>query len=248
MKKQQNTPTAGEHERKEPTDVPKADLAAEEHKSEKLVDAWGMSEVIEKVQSHTRGMLDEHLYRKSSVLVPLLLNEKGKLSVLFEKRAHKVKQPGDICFPGGRIEAGDNSAWETAVRETSEELRIQREDVQWIGDLDYLVHHDRSIIYPYVGLIHGQDKFEPNPDEVAEVFCIELEELLQARVEHYQLTFRPEPDVNFPYHLIHNGVNYSWRMSASQTPFYRIGERVIWGMTARILKHFIEVVNKASMS
>lgn len=243
MKEQKSAPATGEHKLKELANAPES---VGEQKPEKLANAWGLPDVVRKVQSHSRGMLDEHLYRKSSVLVPLLLNEKGNVAVLFEKRAHKVRQPGDICFPGGKLDAGDANAWEAARRETSEELRIPKESIHWVSELDYLIHHDRSIVYPYTGMIHGYHRFDPNPDEVAEVFCIELDELLQAKAEYHQLSFKPDPDATFPFHLIQNGANYSWRVSTFPTPFYYVGGRVIWGMTARILSHFLEIIRKES--
>ena len=63
-----------------------------------------------------------------AVLIPFVTTEEGK-ALLLEVRSQLVKQPGEICFPGGRVEAGETPA-ETAVRETCEELGLKPEDIE----------------------------------------------------------------------------------------------------------------------
>jgi 8-oxo-dGTP pyrophosphatase MutT (NUDIX family) len=67
-----------------------------------------------------------------AVLIPFVTTEEGK-ALLLEVRSQLVKQPGEICFPGGRVEAGETPA-ETAVRETCEELGLKPEDIEVISE------------------------------------------------------------------------------------------------------------------
>lgn len=77
----------------------------------------------------------------AAVLVPLIDTKQGP-AVLFEVRAAGLGwQPGDVCFPGGRYECGDDSFAKTAVRETCEELGITEDKIELCGELDYLVTH-----------------------------------------------------------------------------------------------------------
>src|SRR5690625_6241933 len=75
-------------------------------------------------------------------------------------------QPGDICFPGGKIDQSDRTAKHTAIRETSEELGIPATHIYDIIPLDYIVSHFGRIIYPYMGRVINYGQMSPNPYEV----------------------------------------------------------------------------------
>ena len=88
-------------------------------------------------------------YFVSAVLLPILEIEEQK-SILFEIRSeHLDRQPGEICFPGGKVEEGETPR-ETAVRETSEELGISPGSIDILGPLDILVAPLGTVIYPYI--------------------------------------------------------------------------------------------------
>ena len=75
-----------------------------------------------------------------------------------------TKQGGDVCFPGGRYECGDDSFAKTAVRETCEELGITEDKIELCGELDYLVTHMGPIIHPFVGRLANEVKLDCNSD------------------------------------------------------------------------------------
>ena len=84
--------------------------------------------------------------------VPLVRGEEG-LSLLYEVRSHTMRrQPGEICFPGGRME-GAESPEECALRETWEELAIPASAVQVLGPLDFIAHRAGRAVYPILGLV-----------------------------------------------------------------------------------------------
>lgn len=128
----------------------------------------------------------------AAVLVPLIDTKQGP-AVLFEVRAAGLGwQPGDVCFPGGRYECGDDSFAKTAVRETCEELGITEDKIELCGELDYLVTHMGPIIHPFVGRLANEVKLDCNSDEVAEIFTVPLNFLLvsEPRVAHMELANR----------------------------------------------------------
>ena len=113
-----------------------------------------------------------------AVLVPLVERPEG-LCLLYEVRADTLgRQPGEVCFPGGRLE-GAESPEECALRETWEELGIPREKIRILGRLDFVAHRANFILHPVLALVEEEavDGLHLNPDEVAEVFQVPLEHL-----------------------------------------------------------------------
>lgn len=178
---------------------------------------------------------------QSAVLVPLI-EQDGSLSVLFEQRAlHLRRQPGEIGFPGGRIDPQDIDPQAAAIREACEELGIDADQIEIVGPLDYVVTAFQ-IVYPFVGRIKRPEHIRPNPEEVAEVFLVPLEKLRTARPELHFVDVRMEPPDDFPFERIPNGRDYKWRSGQIPEYFYEYEGRVIWGLTARILHHFLTLI------
>lgn len=207
---------------------------------------WQQGDWILRVQARLhhrkRGLLGR--YQKTSVLVPLVLLENGEMGVVFEERSHTMRrQPGEISFPGGHFEEGkDEDEQETAVRETSEELGIARQGIQILGELDVFAPFTGLLVYPYVGLLTPYPALAPNPAEVERIFVIELSRLLEVKPEVFTVPLKPDPPADFPYHLIPNGRDYAWRTSKTEQWFYEMDGQVIWGLTARILTHFLDLL------
>ena len=199
--------------------------------------------IQKRLEEHARGLMDQDKATKTAVLIPLIKNKNNQWSVIFQKRSNQLKrQPGEISFPGGHWEEEDGDEWITAQRETSEELQIPMDSITRLGELDILYTQARLIIYPYVGVITYDQEIIPNPREVEELIEIELSTLLQTQPKVYDVTFRVEPSEDFPYHLIPQGKDYPWRAGKVSQLFYEIDGVVIWGLTAKILSHFLELV------
>ena len=121
---------------------------------------------------------------EAAVLVPLI-DRSGQVQVLFTQRtAHLDDHAGQISFPGGRVEAGDASREQTALRETEEEIGLASGSVAVIGRLpDYEIPSGFRIT-PVVGWIEPPFALKPDPFEVAAVFEAPLDYFLEAA--HYQ--------------------------------------------------------------
>lgn len=201
-----------------------------------------MQNIKNKLLRRKTGILDDQGLLAHAVLIPLISADGGP-SVLFEVRSHSLKeQPGEICFPGGHCEDGDGSPRDTALRETCEELRINRSDLDVWGPLDVLITPHQLVIHPYVGLILEKEKIKPDPTEVEEVFVVPLQFFLETKPVIRLVDVVMQPGADFPYHLIPNGRDYNWRRGQYPVYFYHYENYLIWGLTARILYHFIEVI------
>lgn len=84
------------------------------------------------------------------------------------------RQPGEVCFPGGRVDKTDRDSKMTALRETREELGVDSGNIEQIFPLDFVVSPFGTIIYPYAGIIKDEVEIIPNPEEVAETFTVPL--------------------------------------------------------------------------
>ncbi|MFJ7638061.1 NUDIX hydrolase [Peribacillus sp. NPDC097264] len=199
-------------------------------------------EITKKLTLHTPVILGSGDFAKYAVLVPLIEKEDG-IHVLFEERSHQLRrQPGDICFPGGRIDHLDMDEQTAALRETYEELGVAKEDIYNVFPIDYLVSPFGMIVYPYVGFIRGDQPLAPNPSEVETVFTVPLSFFMEKPPEIYHVNFKVEPLENFPHDLVVGGENYKWQPRQTKEYFYQYEGRVIWGMTATILTHFIKIL------
>lgn len=175
----------------------------------------------------------------AAVLLPLVYTEQG-ICVLFEERAHTLRrQPGEICFPGGKYECSDNSFRATAVRETCEELGLTPKDITICGELDCLVTHNGPIIHPFIGLINDINKVVYNKSEVEGIFAVPLKILLEQVPQKGSVQLADHPGDDFPFDLVPQR-KHGWRMNKSYyVYFYRYENKVIWGLTARILYAFL---------
>ena len=127
---------------------------------------------------------DGHLWlrdreiRSAAVLVPVVKRKHG-LTVLFTRRtAHLNDHAGQISFPGGRSEPGDADAAETALREAAEEIGLAPAQVEVLGELPEYVTVTGYRVTPVVGLVTPPLELRLDEFEVAEVFEVPLEFLL----------------------------------------------------------------------
>lgn len=178
-----------------------------------------------------------------AVLVPLI-ERSGELSLLYEVRSAKLKrQPGEVCFPGGRMEPGESPV-ECALRETWEELGISREKIKIIAPLDYVYHRAGFLLYPILGQVMEEalDQLTPNPAEVAQTFLVSVEFLQSHPPKIYSYSTAPQVGSDFPYARIGFPNGYRWLAGVEEVPVYENQGPAIWGITGRITRGLIELV------
>jgi 8-oxo-dGTP pyrophosphatase MutT (NUDIX family) len=120
-------------------------------------------------------MLPEESLVAAAVLVPIVAHDEGLSLLLTLRTAHLSAHGGQISFPGGRADPVDADESATALREAEEEIGLGRAKVRPIGRLDTYVTRTGFRIYPLVGLLTPPLDLKPDPHEVAEVFEVPLD-------------------------------------------------------------------------
>lgn len=204
-----------------------------------------IDKIVNVVKERTPSLLGRGDFKRFSILLPLIKKD-NDVHILFEVRSNQLRrQPGEICFPGGKMDPTDRDERHTAIRETMEELGLKESDITNVSPLDYFVSPFGTIIYPFVGVINNPEEIHPNLAEVGEVFSVPLSFFQSNPPQIFKVKFHVEPEENFPFNDIIGGENYKWQVRGMDECFYYYEDRVIWGLTAGILKHFLEVIEKS---
>ncbi|MDY0395311.1 NUDIX hydrolase [Virgibacillus halophilus] len=200
------------------------------------------AQILDKISNRKPAMMGYDAFKKSAILLPLL-DIDGETHILFEVRSMSLRsQPGDICLPGGRMDQTDESAQYCAIRETTEELGISWLDIENLQPLDYIVSDFGRVIYPFAGVIKHPERIAPNPSEVGETFTVPLQFFLNNEPLKHLVKLQALPEEDFPYDLIVGGKDYNWQVRHIEELFYQYEDRTIWGLTAKILHHFVTLV------
>ena len=199
--------------------------------------------MLEKLRGRKPTLIDMESYRRSAVVIPLIETEKG-YEVLFEVRAIGLKhQPGEICFPGGGCDK-EEMPKTAARREICEELLISQAQIQIEAPMDIFVSRFNMVIYPYLGTLKDY-KWTFSADEVLEVFTVPLSYFLETEPKIYYNKVYTEPPENFPWDKVQGGYRYRWNTGTYPIVFYEYENRVIWGITARIMRSTAQRMREA---
>lgn len=193
-----------------------------------------------KAKLQNKSPMPVDVKNRFSVMIPLI-KRRGEIHLLFEKRALTLRnQPGEISFPGGRIEKNE-SPRDAAIRETCEELLIGDEDIEIYSEGDFLVNPYAAIIYTFIGEIK-KDFFEISPSraEVERIFTVPLKIFMENNPKSYSLNLKVNRSEDFPYHLIPNGESYKFKRGREEVLFYDYKGEIIWGFTAKMVRRFVE--------
>jgi 8-oxo-dGTP pyrophosphatase MutT (NUDIX family) len=180
-------------------------------------------ELVRLLGSREKVVLPSEGQTTAAVLVPLYRKE-NRYHVLLTKRSDQVEHhKGEISFPGGKMDPEDPDLEFCALRETAEEVGVAPDDVRILGELDdfYTVATNYRVA-PFVGLIPYPYPFRPSAREIAGLVTPPLDVFFDPSRRSEQIWHFQGQAVNV--------VSYAWE------------GHTIWGATARILKHFAELV------
>ncbi len=170
------------------------------------------------------GFNREHL-RPAAVLVPLMWAG-GEWHILYTRRGERVAHhKGQVAFPGGATDPGDESPEDTALREAHEEVGIRPQDVRLLGRLGEMVTISNFIVTPVVGVVPWPYGFTVHTVEVDRVFGMPLAWL--AVRDNWQEFMRVETG--------HSVITY-----------FPFDGELLWGATARITVNFVKALGLVS--
>jgi 8-oxo-dGTP pyrophosphatase MutT (NUDIX family) len=203
-----------------------------------------LNEIKDKMKDTLPHPIDDDL--RFSVLLPLIEID-GEIHLIYEVRSESIRQPGEISFPGGKIEENESPEY-AAVRETHEELKIDEDNIEILAEMDYATSKRGSFVYTFLGHIKNTDasKINYNRDEVSELFFVPLSYFLENEPEKYYMNYYPKADNDFPYHMVNDGKNYNWESIRYPVYFYKFKDYIIWGLTAKITYSFINKIKKTN--
>lgn len=172
-----------------------------------------------------------HLYpvsanpTQAAILILIFPNNQKRPTIVFMKRPdYSGHHSGQISFPGGKVEKIDNNIINTALRETEEEIGVDKNDVRVLGKLTSLyIPVSNFQVQPIVGIIDYTPSFTIDPAEVR--YCLEcpLENLRSIQILYTKKIFNDKK------HLV---------------PYFDINGEMVWGATSMILNEFIVLLRK----
>lgn len=204
----------------------------------------------------TAGILGKDKMKNFAVLVPLIYIN-SEYHLLFQLRAQKIRQGGEISFPGGARDKEDKNFLETALRECEEEIGLKRDKIEILGCLDTLVASKFLTIDSFVAnlQINSLDELKANEEEVEKLFSLPLAffkenpaKLYQAQalVRGFYVNEKGEEVETFPAKAlgIPKGYHGEWGHHFYDIYVYETEYGPLWGFTALIIQELLKHLKK----
>ncbi len=190
--------------------------------SQKLPGTVSHKKALPKNRALTADTKQLHKVKNSSVLLLLYIEDNELTACLIKRPVHMKHHAGQIALPGGRIEKGE-TALDTSLRETWEEIGIVANEIEILGSLSELyVEVSRFMIHPFVGWLKQKPAFHINPNEVEKVILFPLKYFTDIFDEIELETVKGKLSV----------------------PCIKFAGEIIWGATAMVLSEFYDVIRQ----
>ena len=213
---------------------------------------------LEKLKNNlpaTSTILYKEEFFNSSVLIPIIKID-GDYHFLFEKRAAKIRQGSEVCFPGGEFETDKDADYKsTAIRETEEELGIDKSEINLLGHLGTLIGPMGITVDAYVGYLNSTNlnDFNYDKNEVEKLFTIPVSYFIKYKPEIYYVRMEIHPtdiDENgkmintLPAKELQLPDRYSqpWRGRKQKILVYKSEPEIVWGITAKLINAVIKLL------
>lgn len=183
-----------------------------------------------------------------AVAVPLMPADEGWQLILELRNPHLRSHPNEVSFPGGRIEAYDAHPGVTALREMAEEIGTPSESWELLGALPLAYTVNGRMVAPYLAFREDVPKFVCNPAEVNSVFTVPLQWLMEHEPVRVEMQDGVRPGENFPYERVTSVVPGWTGRQKYDVYFYTYGDFTIWGLTARIIRNFLQICREQKIS
>jgi len=174
------------------------------------------------IENADRPGLPVGAYYDSTCVFLLLFNNDGELNILTVQKTDNEGYPwrNQVALPGGHVDKEDAGPLEAAYRELEEELKITKGQVELMGSLGHFQTINRKDLNVFIGIWKTREPVSFDPAEISRVFEIPLKNLVQTHIE----------------------AGFHGRIPNVLELLYPFKEVTIWGVTARILHYFIELI------
>ena len=163
----------------------------------------------------------------ASVLIFVFENDKNESCFTLIKRTSGIGvHSGQISLPGGKKELTDNSNWDTAIRESEEEIGIKRKKINFVCELSPIyIPPSNYFVYPFIGIYSESPKFKSDPLEVDRLITVPVKSLIDKSL------------------LVNKKINTTYAKDV-RFPAFKFNNEVVWGATAMILAEFKFLLNR----
>lgn len=215
-------------------------VSLENYEKDNTVNNSEIKKIIENYQLKPLGK------QRQAAIILLLIEIAGELHLIFQVRGNTIRQPGESSFPGGGLKEGETPL-RAALRETQEEMGIPANQIEIWGEIDTSIS-DQHIVHCFVGFLpdYNLSDLQPDPYEVDHIYTVKLDYFLKHEPTFYKLQTKPDPESDFPFDRIKDGINYPFYNLNKWLPFYTLPEHlndeVLWGYTARCVHRFTEII------
>jgi 8-oxo-dGTP pyrophosphatase MutT (NUDIX family) len=167
------------------------------------------------------------LQPKTAAVMMLLYPKNGQTHlVLIVRNTYKGVHSAQIALPGGKYEAEDQNYWNTALRETHEEIGVYPEKIEIIRAFTQLyIQASNFLVHPFLGFCQEEITFVPNHHEVAQIIELPIAYFLKEDI------------------IVNTTLSTSYAKNID-VPAFKIKEHIVWGATAMMLSELKEVLKK----
>jgi len=202
------------------------------------------------------GIMNSLEYPRSAVLAALYEKE-GEPHLIFQKRNSAIRQGGEICFPGGRFDKEmDRNMLDTAVRETMEEMGIERENIEVLGQIDTLIASMGAVVHCFLGEMRIADlsELDFSKGEVERVFSVPVQWFKENPPAEYTVQVEIKPRYHdetgrevilLPVEELGLPDRYRepWGHKNRRIYVYQVEGETIWGITAQMVRHITALLS-----
>jgi 8-oxo-dGTP pyrophosphatase MutT (NUDIX family) len=170
--------------------------------------------------------VDSYKPKKSAVLILLFPQEEIIKTVFIVRPVYEGVHSGQVAFPGGKFDKSDSNLKQTALRETHEEIGINPENIEIIGNLtDVYINPSNFLVTPFIGYLNATPQFTADAREVDKIVTYNILELNNAAIKSEKLI----------------KLSMGFEIKA---PYYEVEGNTVWGATAMMISEFNVIIEE----
>ncbi len=170
---------------------------------------------------------DSAQHKADAAVLMAMTREDIPRLILTQRAAHLKSHAGEVAFPGGKRDKTDSTLIYTALREAQEEIALNPQDVEVVGELGIFTSRVGIKVKPIIGLLDDIPQLTPSPDEIDSIFTVPLEVFLQQKP-------------NYQHKIKYMGLSIP-------VPSFNHEGYVIWGLTGFMIVEFMRQVYDADI-